>query len=86
VPSAVAAKFNAAFVPPATNSDEYGGYVVVCSAKVPDFKVTIGGKTFIIDARDQLLPFGAKNGKGQELCYSGTQDGDSLAGGKLYIL
>lgn len=86
MPHAVAAKYNAAFVPPATNSDRYGGYVVVCGAKVPDFEVMIGGETFIIDARDQLLPLGVKNDRGQELCFSGTQDGDPLTGGRLYIL
>ena len=87
MPSAVAAKYNAAFIPPATPSDEYGGYYVVpCSAKVPPFEVTIGGKKFSIDAKDQLLPLDIKNDQGQDLCLTGTQDGDPHGGGNIYTL
>lgn len=86
IPTDAAAAYNAAFSPPAVNSDEFGGYVVECDAKVPEFKVTIGGKQFSIDGRDQLLDLATKNKKGKELCYSGTQDGGALTGGNIFIL
>lgn len=73
IPTDAAVAYNAAFVPPAVNSDYWGGYVVVCKAKVPPFSVTIGGKAFNIDGRDQLLPLGVDDDNGNELCFSGTQ-------------
>jgi len=79
LPSAIAKEYNAQFTPPANNSDKYGGYVVVCSAKAPHFQVIIGGKSFDIDPRDQLVPIGVKNDQGEDLCMSGTQDGDRLS-------
>ena len=55
----------------------------MCYAKVPDFKVAIGGKMFIVDARDQfILWVWVVKGKG----FSGTQDSDPLPGGELNIL
>jgi len=83
LPSAIAKEYNAKFKPAATNVT-YGVYVVVCSAKAPDFQVIIGGKSFDIDPRDQLVPTGVKNNRGEELCYSGTQSGDPGPG--VYIL
>jgi len=78
-PSAIAKEYNAQFTPPANISDKYGLYVVVCSAKIPDFQVIIGGKSFDIDPRDQLSPIGVKNDQGEDLCISSTQDGGGLA-------
>jgi hypothetical protein len=87
VPSAVAIKYNAEFVPPATKNQEAGGlYTTLCSARVPSFQVQIGGKSFRIDPTDQLLPAGLNNKQGEELCLSGTQDGDEVLGGEVYIL
>jgi hypothetical protein len=86
-PSAIAKEYNAKFEPAAINDDKYGAYVVVCSAKAPGFQVTIGGKSFDIDPRDQLAPLGVKNDQGEDLCFSGTQDvGPLQAGGPISVL
>ncbi|KAF8322526.1 acid protease [Clavulina sp. PMI_390] len=85
IPTDSAAAYNAAFKPPAKYSDDWGGYVVECDAKVPAFDVVIGGKSFSIDAKDQLLPLGVYE-HGKELCYSGTQDGGPAEDGNIFIL
>lgn len=86
LPDYVAAEYNAAFNPPAINLAKYGGYTVVCSAQVPYFEVVIGGETFAIDANDQLIPLAVRDEKGEDLCFSGTQNGDIVGGGKVYVL
>jgi hypothetical protein len=85
LPSAVAAKYNAAFDPPAVYSAEYGVYTVACNATVPSFSVVVGGTTFTIDAQDQILPF-VQDAEGNEICASGTQDGGSPGLGAIFIL
>ena len=75
IPTDAAAAYAAAFVPKAVNSDYWGGYIVECDAKVPEFEVVVGGVTFSVAAADQLLPLGETNKKGKEICFLGTQDG-----------
>ncbi|KAF5376833.1 hypothetical protein D9757_008895 [Collybiopsis confluens] len=72
VPTNVANAFAAAFDPPAVFDDDFGVYVVVCSAKVPEFTVNIAGKVFTVDRADNLLPLGIQDGDGNDLCASGT--------------
>ncbi|KAJ7643179.1 acid protease [Mycena rosella] len=81
MPSAVAQKYNAAFN--ATWRD--GQYYVDCAAKAPPFAVVLGGKTFTIDGRDQIVSFG-KDADGKEMCISGTQDGGPDMQGSVFIL
>ncbi|KAF7971953.1 hypothetical protein HWV62_19417 [Athelia sp. TMB] len=76
VPTELAKAYNAQFEPPATYDEDQGYYFVQCNATVPEFDVVIGGKTFTIDARDQILRWlWNTNESGEELCISGTQDG-----------
>ncbi|KAJ7340019.1 aspartic peptidase domain-containing protein [Mycena albidolilacea] len=56
VPTAVAAAYNALFTPPATLDDDLM-YVVPCNATAPAFAVVVGGKSFVIDPRDQVVLF-----------------------------
>jgi hypothetical protein len=75
LPNDVAAVFAAQFDPPAnlTTNPLTGrpGYVVQCNATAPEFQVTLGGKTFSIDPRDQIVPVTMDNGT--LVCASGTQ-------------
>ncbi|KAJ6628130.1 hypothetical protein B0H10DRAFT_1940685 [Mycena sp. CBHHK59/15] len=47
-------------------------YMVYCSAKVLPFSMILGGKEFMIDGCDQILPVGTKN---PIICMLRTQDG-----------
>jgi hypothetical protein len=85
LPNSVAKAFNAAFKPPATYVEDEGTYYVSCTAKAPAFSVVIGGKSFAIDGRDNILPVGTDD-NGKELCISGTQEGGSIANGDIFIL
>ncbi|KAJ7065390.1 aspartic peptidase domain-containing protein [Mycena amicta] len=86
VPSKVAKAYNALFVPKATFDADSGLYFVACnSTKVPDFSVTLGGKRFPVDARDQILPAGTDD-DGNEVCISGTQDGGADSPENVFIL
>jgi hypothetical protein len=80
VPSHVARAYNAGF---GTLRD--GSYYVDCKAQAPPFTVVLGGKSFTIDERDQIVPVG-KDAKGQDLCVSGTQDGGAEMDGSLFVL
>jgi hypothetical protein len=84
VPTAVAAAYNALFTPPATLDDDLM-YVVPCNATAPAFAVVVGGKSFVIDPRDQVVPIG-KDGNGAPLCYSGTQDNGPDDAGATFVL
>ncbi|KAJ6541051.1 acid protease [Mycena vulgaris] len=79
------AAFNAQFVPPAVLDENFGLYIVDCDAKVPTFGVKIGGKTFTIDARDQILPAG-EDDDGNIICITGTQDGGPDVAENIFIL
>ena len=67
-------------------NDTFGGYVTLCSAKVPEFTVKIGGQTFTTEATDQLLPLGIQDSEGRDLCISGTSDGGPAVDGNIFIL
>jgi len=85
VPTDVAAAYNAAFKPPAVNDPDVGGFIVPCNATVPEFLVRIGGKTFSVDGRDQLLPIGT-DANGVLTCITGTQDGGPAVADNIFIL
>ncbi|KAJ7125536.1 aspartic peptidase domain-containing protein [Mycena crocata] len=83
VPQDVAAAYAAAFKPPAVlttvpNSKILSGFAVDCNAEAPEFLVTIGGKTFSIDSRDQIVPL-TKWDNGTVICATGTQGTSALA-------
>ncbi|KAF8142599.1 aspartic peptidase domain-containing protein [Mycena galopus ATCC 62051] len=84
-PSPVAAAYAAQFSPPAVEDPNTGLYTVACNAAVPDFAVTIGGKTFPIDKRDQIIPTG-KDANNNTVCITGTQDGGADQAGAVFIL
>ncbi|KAJ6526493.1 acid protease [Mycena vulgaris] len=83
-PSPVAAAYAAQFSPPAMVDPKSGLYTIACNAIVPDFAVTIGGKTFPIDKRDQILPTG-KDANNNTVCITGTQDGGADQAGTVFI-
>jgi len=85
VPTNVAAAYNAAFKPPAVLDPDFDLFVVACNATVPEFLVTIGGKEFSIDARDQLLPAGT-DANGNVFCITGTQDGGPAVADNIFIM
>ncbi|KAJ7698060.1 aspartic peptidase domain-containing protein, partial [Mycena rosella] len=82
VPTDVAAAYAAAFNPPGILTPIPGtnleGYAVDCNAEAPEFLVTIRGKTFNIDPRDQIVPLG-EDDDGNTICASGTQPSSILA-------
>ncbi|KAJ6450922.1 acid protease [Mycena sanguinolenta] len=84
-PSPVAAAYAAQFSPPAVEDPDTGLYTVACNATVPDFGVTIAGKTFPIDKRDQIIPTG-KDANNNTVCITGTQDGGADQAGAVFIL
>ena len=76
VPTELAKAYNVQFEPAATYVEDQGYYFVQCNATVPEFDVVIGGKTFTIDSKDQILRWlWSTDESGEELCISGTQDG-----------
>ncbi|KAJ7894923.1 aspartic peptidase domain-containing protein [Mycena olivaceomarginata] len=83
VPTTVAAAYNALFTPPATLDDDLM-YIVPCNATAPAFAVVVGGKSFVIDPRDQVVPIG-KDANGAPLCYSGTQDDGPDDAGATFV-
>jgi len=85
VPTAIAKAYNAKFVPPAKFNKEQDTYFVSCTAKAPAFEVTLGGVSFSIDGRDQILPAG-QDDSGKEICQSGTQDGGLDTPDTIFIL
>ncbi|KAJ7488920.1 aspartic peptidase domain-containing protein [Mycena latifolia] len=84
VPTAVAAACNAQFHPPAVLDPGSGMYVVECNATAPPFAAVIGGMSFRVDPRDQIMP--KKNADGNVVCFSGTQDGGLDVPGNLFAL
>ncbi|KAF7977087.1 hypothetical protein HWV62_4665 [Athelia sp. TMB] len=88
VPTELAKAYNAQFEPPATYVEDQGYYFVQCNATVPEFDVVIGGKTFTIDTKDQILHWQWNtNESGEDLCISGTQDGGDPSDPKtIYIM
>lgn len=84
LPTALADKVNAAFVPPAVFSDDDGAYIVECDAEAPTFGVMINGTVFLHNKLDMILPAGT-NSRGKEICISGIDDGGDEEG-DVYIL
>ncbi|KAJ7663837.1 acid protease [Mycena polygramma] len=86
VPSKVAEAYNAQFVPKATFDTQVGLYTVACNASVPAFSVMLGGQSFTIDARDQIVQNFHEDGT--VFCVSGTQAAtdDPSGGPDLFIL
>jgi len=74
LPTDVAKAYNAQFVPPATLDQVSNVYLVDCNANVPKFEVEIGGSSFSIDSKDQILPAGTDT-SGNKICQSAIQDG-----------
>ncbi|KAJ7351513.1 acid protease, partial [Mycena albidolilacea] len=76
LPDDVAAVFATGFNPPATlitnPLNDRPIYIVDCNATAPEFQVTLGGKRFSIDPRDQIVASG-KFDNGTIACASGTQ-------------
>ncbi|KAJ7033574.1 acid protease [Mycena alexandri] len=85
VPTPVIEAYAAQFKPKAVLDEDFGLYVVACNATVPPLGVTIGGKTFTIDARDQIIPAGTDD-EGNIICITGTQDGGPDAPENIFIL
>ena len=87
VPTELAKAYNAQFEPAATYVEDQGYYFVQCNATIPEFDVVIGGKTFTIDAKDQILHWlWSTDESGEELCISGTQDGGDPSDPKTIYL
>ncbi|KAJ7648396.1 acid protease [Mycena polygramma] len=82
LPTPIAVAFNALFNPPATLNATSGLYVVDCNATTPAFTATIGGTSFTVDGRDQIVP----QGNGADICWSGTQDGGPDVAGNIFTL
>ncbi|KAK7045280.1 acid protease [Favolaschia claudopus] len=85
VPDPVAAAYNAQFKPAAVLDPDFDLFVVECNATVPDFAVVIGGKSFTIDPRDQILPAGTDD-NGTIICITGTQPGGPDVPEDIFIL
>ncbi|KAJ7153281.1 acid protease [Mycena filopes] len=85
VPTPVAAAYNGQFHPKAVLDEDFGLYLVACNATVPPLGVTIGGKTFTVDARDQIIPAGTDD-DGNIICITGTQDGGPDLAEDIFIL
>ncbi|KAJ7849004.1 acid protease [Mycena leptocephala] len=83
VPTPVAKAYNALFSPPAILNDNFM-YVVDCNATAPAFAVVVGGKSFILDPKDQVVA--EKDEDGNLICLSGTQDEGSDVPGNSFIL
>ncbi|KAJ7174692.1 aspartic peptidase domain-containing protein [Mycena filopes] len=81
VPTDVARAYNKAF----NATWRAGTYYVECAAKAPPFSVLLGGKTFAIDPRDQVVYAGTDD-SGAAVCISGTQDGGPVTMGSVFIL
>ncbi|KAJ7664537.1 acid protease [Mycena polygramma] len=82
LPTPIAVAFNAQFSPPATLNASSGLYVVDCNASAPAFAATIGGTSFTVDGKDQIVP----QGNGVNACWSGTQDGGPDVAGNIFTL
>ncbi|KAF8188903.1 acid protease [Mycena galopus ATCC 62051] len=85
VPTPIIEAYAAQFHPKAVLDEDFDLYVVACNATVPAFDVTIGGKTFSVDARDQILPAGTDD-EGNIICITGTQDGGPAVDGNIFIM
>ncbi|KAJ6521574.1 acid protease [Mycena vulgaris] len=85
IPDDIAAAYHAQFKPKAQYDAEDNLYIVDCKAKAPAFSVTIGGKAFTIDPRDQVIP-GGTDDQGNVVCISGTTNIGQIGPGGLSVL
>ena len=74
LPNGISRAVNALFSPPANYSARVGAYVVSCGAKPPDLSINIGGKSFMVDKRDLIIPLGGRT------CVSGVTDAGDFIG------
>ena len=72
LPTGIANAVNSLFVPPAVYNPAGGAYIVKCSAKAPEFGITIGEQTFYINGLDMIQPIGSG------ICISGVSDAGSV--------
>jgi hypothetical protein len=84
LPTPVADAYNAAFQPPAQFDDDSGLFFVNCNATAPPFSAVIGGKSFAVDGRDNIIP--SLDEDGTLVCISGVQDGGPNEDGNIFIL
>ncbi|KAJ5876388.1 uncharacterized protein N7529_001972 [Penicillium soppii] len=54
LPSAIVDSINALFSPPATYDSDLGLYIIDCSAKAPEFGLSLGDQTFYHDGSDLI--------------------------------
>jgi hypothetical protein len=85
VPTDVAVTYNALFTPPAILDQDLQLYVIPCNATAPPFSVSLGGKVFTIDVRDQIVP-NDTDAAGNIVCITGTQDGGLAGGTTIFTL
>jgi len=85
VPTPVIEAYAKQFKPPAVLDEDFGLYLVACNATVPPLSVQIGGKSFTIDPRDEILPAGTDD-EGNIICITGTQDGGPNVAEDIFIL
>jgi len=85
VPTPVIEAYAKQFKPPAVLDEDFGLYLVACNATVPPLSVQIGGKSFTIDPRDEILPAGTDD-EGNIICITGTQDGGPNVAQDIFIL
>ena len=65
---------NAAFSPPAVLSNDYGAYLVSCTAVPPaSFSINIAGSKYLVSGQDLIVPIG------NDVCLSGVSDVDGIA-------
>lgn len=84
VPTPVALAYNAAFRPPAQFDEDSGLFFVDCDSTAPAFSAVIGGKSFVVDGRDNVIP--SLDEDGNLVCISGTQDGGPNTDGNIFVL
>ncbi|KAI0341432.1 acid protease [Trametopsis cervina] len=84
VPTNVALAYNAQFDPPAQLDEEEDLFFVDCNAKAPPFSAVIGGKSFAVDGRDNIIP--SLDSDGTLVCISGVQDGGPNEDGNIFVL
>lgn len=79
LPTAVVEPINALFSPPATYDSSSGMYTVACSAKAPEFGLTIGDQTFYHKGSDLIY----KTSDGY--CISNLASSEEVSVGGLYL-
>lgn len=76
LPTAVVEPINALFDPPAKYNSDFEAYVVDCSAKAPEFGLTLGNQTFFHNGEDLIY----QTGEGVCITSLASSESVSLAG------